>query len=182
MAHTEKQMASNLAFQGKILTLNQDTVLLENGTQTTRDVIIHHGGVCIAALDEDDNLMMVRQFRYPFQSELLEIPAGKLELGENPESCGRRELEEETGFIASRFEKMGELYPTPAYCTEIIHVYRATGLTPTRQKLDKDEFLTFVRIPFSEAVGKVLSGEIKDAKTQIAILRLLAERQIPSQG
>ena len=110
------------------------------------------------------------------EQELIELPAGKIELGEDPKTCGIRELEEECGCTADHFEKLTELYPTPAYCTEIIHIYYAQGLHETKQHLDEGEFLTVMRVPFSQAVQMVLSGEIKDAKTQIGILNLWARR------
>lgn len=174
MSHSEQMLESQTLYEGRILKLKRDVVQLENGSQTSREVVIHSGGVCVAAIDDDENLLMVRQYRYPYGEELLELPAGKRELGEDPKACGIRELEEETGYQAETFEKLGELYPTPAYCTEVIHMYFAADLKATKQNLDTDEFLTVVRIPFEEAVQMVLRGEIKDAKTQIAILKLNA--------
>lgn len=187
MAHQETMLTSQPIYNGKILNVKRDTVRLENGSEAVREVIVHHGGVCVAAIDSDGCLLLVKQFRYPFQEELLELPAGKREAGEDPRECGIRELEEETGCTAERFEKIGELYPTPAYCTEIIHIFYAEGLSYTKQHLDEDEFLTVVRVPFDRAVGLVLSGEIKDAKTQAAILKLYALRSLfqaqePSKG
>ena len=169
MAHSEKMTQTQSLFKGRIIEVKKDKVLLENGKETTREVVVHHGGVCIAAIDEQDNILLVKQFRYPYGQELIELPAGKIELGEDPKTCGIREL-------ADYFEKLTELYPTPAYCTEIIHIYYAQGLHETKQHLDEGEFLTVMRVPFSQAVQMVLSGEIKDAKTQIGILNLLARR------
>lgn len=174
MSHHEETLESQPIYDGRILKLKRDTVRLENGSEASREVIIHSGGVCVAAIDDEENLLMVKQFRYPFCEELLELPAGKREAGEDPQICGIRELEEETGYQAETFEKIGELYPTPAYCTEIIHMYFATHLKLSKQHLDDDEFLTVVRIPFDQAVNMVITGEIKDAKTQIAILKLNA--------
>lgn len=176
MAHSEKMTQTQSLFKGRIIEVKKDKVLLENGKETTREVVVHHGGVCIAAIDEQDNILLVKQFRYPYGQELIELPAGKIELGEDPKTCGIRELEEECGCTADHFEKLTELYPTPAYCTEIIHIYYAQALHETKQHLDEGEFLTVMRVPFSQAVQMVLSGEIKDAKTQIGILNLLARR------
>lgn len=174
--HFEKTLDSTLIYQGKILNLRRDTVELENGAQATREVIDHHGGVAVLALDEHDQILFVSQFRYPFGSVLLELPAGKLEKGENPEECGKRELGEECGCAADVFLPLGKLYPTCAYDTEIIHLYFAKGLHPVSQHLDPDEFLTVQRIPVEKAVRMVLDGEIPDAKTQIAILKFAALR------
>lgn len=175
--HQEKKLNSEPIYNGKIIKVKKDTVLLENGKETSREVVVHNGAVCIAALDEEDNLLFVRQFRYPYNTELLELPAGKRDGDEDPQSCGRRELEEETGYRANRFEKLAVFYPTAAYCTEVIHIFYATDLVRTEQCLDEDEFLTVERIPFSAALEMVLRDEIPDAKTQIAILKLYALRQ-----
>ena len=176
MAHTETTLESQTLFEGKILTLKKDKVRLENGHDTAREVVVHHGGVCIAALDEQDRILLVSQFRYPYQKEIIELPAGKIEQGEDPRECGIRELWEECGCTAGYFEKLGELYPTPAYCTEVIHIYEASDLRQSGQHLDEGEFLTLLRVPFDKAVQMVLSGEIQDAKTQIGILKLYARR------
>ncbi len=176
MAHIEKMVDTQTLFKGRIIEVKKDKVQLENGKETSREVVVHHGGVCVAALDEQDRILLVKQFRYPYQKEIIELPAGKIEQGEDPKKCGIRELEEECGCVAQTFEKLGELYPTPAYCTEIIHIYAATGLQDTKQHLDEGEFLTVLRVPFSQAVQMVLSGEIQDAKTQIGILKLYAQR------
>lgn len=177
MLHTEKKIHGETIYEGKILRLERDTVLLENGHETIREVVRHNGAVCIVAVDENDNLLLVRQHRYPFGQELLELPAGKRDGDEAPEVCGRRELEEETGCLAAHFEKIGQLYTSPAFCNEIIHIFYASGLRPSRQNLDDDEFLTVEKIPFSKAVQMVLSGEIPDAKTQLGILMVHSLRE-----
>ena len=97
MAHSEKMTQTQSLFKGRIIEVKKDKVLLENGKETTREVVVHHGGVCIAAIDEQDNILLVKQFRYPYGQELIELPAGKIELGEDPKTCGIRELEEECG-------------------------------------------------------------------------------------
>lgn len=168
----EKTLSKDYKYKGKIINLRVDEAELENGKTAVREVVEHHGGVCVAALDENGCLLMVRQFRYPYGEVLLEIPAGKLEEGENPLECGKRELEEETGYVAESYTDLGKLYPTPAYLNEVIHMYYAENLTKTCQHLDADEFLSVERVPLGDAVKMVMNGEIRDSKTQVAILKL----------
>lgn len=178
----EKTISSRLIYDGKIITVKKDTVLLENDTQTFREVIMHPGGVCIVPITQDEEVIFVRQFRYPYGRQLLEIPAGKLDKGEEPLECGKRELLEETGCTAQEYKFLGELYPTPAYLDEIIYMYMATGLSYAEQNLDEDEFLEVEYIPLKEAVNMVLSGEIKDSKTQTALLKsfvILTNKNLP---
>ena len=167
----EKTLSSEQKFDGKVVKLFVDQAELENGETVTREVIKHPGGVCILPLDEDNNVIMVRQFRYPHGKVLTEIPAGKLEFGEDPETCGIRELKEETGCTCDSFVYLGKLLPTPAYDTEIIYMYLARGLHGGEQKLDEDEFLEVEKIPLEKAAEMILNNEIDDAKTQIAILK-----------
>ena len=129
-------------------------------------------------LDDEGNVLFVKQFRYPHQRVLLEIPAGKLEYGENHAECGLRELKEETGCTCDHYDSLGSLIPTPAYCGEVIYMYLARGLHYGAQKLDSGEFLDITKIPLEKAVEMVMNNEIEDSKTQIAILKthlLLAE-------
>ena len=163
-------------YRGRIINLRNDEVILPNGKPAGREVVEHPGGVCVAALTDRDELLFVRQYRHPYEEILLELPAGKLEPGEDPLVCGKRELEEETGYTAARYRFLGQLYPSPGYCAEIIHMYLATGLSPSRMHPDEDEFLEPVRLPLKEAVCRILNGEIKDAKTQAAVLKLYALR------
>ncbi len=167
----EKRIDGECIYDGKIIRVTVDTVELPNKNTAKREVVGHPGGVTILPLTENDEIIMVRQFRYPYMEELLEIPAGKLEYGENPASAGKRELREETGAVAQEYIDLGIMYPTPGYCAEKIYMYAATGLEFFEQDLDDDEFLNVVKIPFSEALSKVISGEIRDGKTQIAILK-----------
>lgn len=169
----EKQLNSNYLFKGRIINLRQDTALLPNGNTATREVVEHPGGVCIAALTDNDELLFVRQWRYPYGEETLEIPAGKRDRqDEDPLECGKRELQEETGAVAQNYIDLQPLYPTPGYINEVIYCYLATGLSFGEQNPDEDEFLDVLRIPLQQAVEMVLSGEIKDAKTQIAVLKV----------
>ena len=176
MAHFEKTLNSDTRSEGRVFTVTVDKVELENGRTSTREVVHHHGGACIAALTENDEIYLVRQFRYAFGQELWELPAGKLEKGEDPFEAARRELGEECGLTAEHFVDLGPVYPTVGYCTEIIYCWAATGLSPCGMHLDEDEFLTPEKVPFDRAVEMVLSGEIRDGKTVAALLKIKALR------
>ena len=175
----EKTLSSEQKFDGRVVKLFVDKAELENGEVVTREVIRHPGGVCVLPLDEDNNVLCVEQFRYPHGRVLLEIPAGKLEYGEKHYDCGLRELKEETGCTCDRYDYLGSLIPTPAYCGEVIHMYLARGLHYGAQKLDDDEFLDVKKIPLEKAVEMIMNNEIADSKTQIAILKtkLLLEKE-----
>ena len=179
MELNEKTLNKNTVFKGKIINLRSDTALLPNGNTASREVVEHPGGVCVAAIDENDNVLMVKQFRYPYGKVLLEIPAGKRDnaYDTDPLTCGKRELKEETGAVAGEYISLGELYPTPGYCDEIIYMFAAKNLTITDASPDEDEFLDVLKIPLEKAVEMVLSNEIKDSKTQTAILKLYYLRQ-----
>ena len=246
--HFEKTLSSETLFEGRVITLTKDTALLENGKTATREVVHHHGGACILPYFADGTICMVRQFRYAMQQQLWELPAGKLEKGEDPfaaakreleEECGltadnyislgefyptvgydteacilpyfadgticmvrqfryamqqelwelpagklekgedpfaaaKRELEEECGLTADNYISLGEFYPTVGYDTEVIYTWVATGLHETKMHLDADEFLTPDRVPLEKAYQMVMSGEIKDGKTIAGILKLKA--------
>ena len=168
----EKTLEKNEVFHGKIINVRQDRALLPNGRTATRDVVEHKGGVCVVPLCDNGDVILVRQFRYPYLQVLLEIPAGKRDSdAEDPLACGQRELKEEIGATAAQYTELGQLYPSPGYCSEIIYMYLATGLTFGRAQPDADEFLQIERIPLRQAVELVLKGEIKDAKTQTALLK-----------
>ncbi len=167
----EKTLSSDVVYEGCIFTITRDTAELENGTSAQRDVLHHHGGVCVIPINDDNEVYLVRQFRYPFGEVTLEVPAGKLEKGEDHAECGRRELLEETGLTCREYTYLGEIYPLPAYSTERIHTYLARGLEFSKQDLDDDEFLDVVKIPLDDAVEMVMDGRIKDSKTQIVILK-----------
>ncbi len=170
----EKTTASEAVYQGKIFRVTKDTAQLENGKEVQRDVLHHSGGVCVVPLTEERHVLLVRQFRYPMQEITLEIPAGKLEPDESPADCGLRELREETGYSCGRYTSLGTLYPTPAYDTEIIHMYLAQDLSKAgTQNLDENEFLDVTEMPLEEAIQMVMDGKIPDAKTQIALLKTL---------
>ena len=169
----EKQLEAEYIYKGKIINVRRDTAELPNGTTAFREVVEHPGGVTVAALTDKDELLFVRQYRYPYSEVILEIPAGKRDRhDEDPLLCGKRELREETGAVAENYFFLGELYPTPGYCGEVIYMYAATGLSFGECDPDDDEFLEVLRIPLEKAVEMVLSGEIKDAKTQAAVLKV----------
>ena len=157
---------------GRIINVHVDTVMMCNKTMAQRETVDHPGGVAVCAVDNESNVLLVRQFRYPYKEIIYEIPAGKLERGENPEKAAVREFEEECGAVAGKFFSLGELYPTPGYCAEIIRMYGAEDITYTDQNLDEDEFLEVVKIPLAECVKMVMSGEIKDSKTIAAIMKM----------
>lgn len=171
MFSEEKQLSREMKFDGRVVKLYVDQVELDNGTRTFREVIEHPGGVCVLPIDENGDVYMVKQFRYPFMKALYELPAGKLEFGENHRECGIRELKEETGATADSFEYLGCIYPTVAYDTEIIHMYLARGLHFGEQHLDEGEFLDVIKLPFEKVVEMALNGELPDAKTQAAVLK-----------
>ena len=172
--HFEKTLSSETLFEGRVITLTKDTALLENGKTATREVVHHHGGACILPYFADGTICMVRQFRYAMQQQLWELPAGKLEKGEDPFAAAKRELEEECGLTADNYISLGEFYPTVGYDTEVIYTWVATGLHETKMHLDADEFLTPDRVPLEKAYQMVLSNEIKDGKTIAGILKLKA--------
>lgn len=167
----EKTLSSEKIFDGRIIHVHRDTIRLPDGGEATREVVDHPGGVCILALDDENRALLVSQFRYPYGKVLREVPAGKLEYGEDPTEAAIRELKEETGAVAGDFRSLGELYPSPGYCGEIIRMYLARDLTFGETHLDEDEFLDLERVPFDELVEQVLSGEIKDAKTIAVVLK-----------
>lgn len=169
----EKTLNKNYIFNGKIINVRVDEALLPNGVTAKREVVEHPGGVCVAAVTDKDEILLVKQFRYPYGEVILEVPAGKRDRkDEDPLECGKRELREETGAVADEFISLGELYPTPGYCGEIIWLFAAKGLTFGETDPDDDEFVEVEKVPFQTAVEMVLNGEIKDAKTQTAILKL----------
>ena len=169
---TEKQISFDYKFKGKIVNLRVDDALLPNGTTAKREIVEHNGGVCVAPLDKDYNLYFVKQFRYPYMEVVTELPAGKLEKGEDPFEAGKRELKEETGATAGNYIDLGKLYPTPGYCGEIIHMYLATDLEFGEQNPDEDEFLEVYKSPLEKAVEMVMNGEIRDSKTQTMVLKI----------
>lgn len=175
----EQTEEANGIFSGRIITVHEDTVLLVDGTHAKREIVNHNGGVAVVPLTDNDEILMVRQFRAPYKETIYEIPAGKLEKSENPLSAGMRELEEECGVTAGNVFELGKIYPTPGYCSEIIHIYGASDLSPSKQKLDEGEFLDVYKIPLDKAFEKCMSGEFRDAKTLIGIMKI---REMKNNG
>jgi len=170
----EKTLESKSIFEGKVIHVMHDKVELENGETAMREIVAHPGGVCVAALTPENELLFVRQFRYPYKEVTLELPAGKLEKGQNPLENGKRELLEETGAIGREYMTLGKLYPSPGYCGEIIHLYFCKIDHFEKQQLDEDEFVSVERIPLEKAEEMVMNNEIPDSKTQVAILKTAA--------
>ena len=168
---TEKTIRREDKFQGRILSVHVDTVLLPNGNTSTREVVDHVDGVAVLPLDERNNVLTVTQYRYVFGRTLLEIPAGKLDPGEDPVTGALRELKEETGAVPDTFLPLGRIIPAPGCYGEVLHLFLAKGLHMEEQHLDPDEFLNVERIPFNEMVHRCLNGEIEDAKTVAAVLK-----------
>ena len=178
MKLTEKTLKKEYVFNGRIINVRRDEALLPDGKTASREVVEHRGGVCVLPLTDNNEILMVRQFRYPYMEELLEIPAGKRDsYDEVPLECGKRELKEETGAESSNFVFLGEFYPTPGYTNEVIYMFYADSLCYGETNPDDDEFLDIVKIPFEKALEMVLSGEIKDGKTQSAILKTAMMKQ-----
>lgn len=171
----ESPLASQLIYDGKIVHLYKDTVTLPDGTPAIREVIRHVGAVCVVPLTNEGEVVCVRQFRYPHAKVLLEIPAGKLDFKEEDRpSAALRELREETGALCQTLTPLGQLLTTPAFVDEVIDMYLAEGLTFGDRDLDEDEFLDVVRIPLEKLVDMILQGDVTDAKTQAAVLKVWA--------
>ena len=168
----EKELSSKTIFDGKVVHLCMDEVRLPNGKTATREYVKHVGAVCVVALTDDDQVILERQFRYPFHRELIEIPAGKLDSkSEDPMLAALRELREETGYIPDTIRHIGDFYGSPAILDENIRMFLATGLSREGQELDDDEFVEVFTAPIETVVEQILSGEIADGKTQVAVLK-----------
>lgn len=174
MQHTEIKLKSKEIFKGNVFRVTMDQVELENGMTSFREVVHHNGGACILPLTDDDKVLMVRQYRYALKEELWELPAGKLEKGEDPFEAVKREQMEETGTTGENYISLGNLYPSPGYCGEIIRIWACRVAQKGEMHLDEDEFLEVERIPLDKAVEMVLNNEIPDSKTQVGILKTAA--------
>ena len=167
----EQCKSSSRIYDGHILNLRVDQVVLSDGTKSIREVVEHRGAVAIVPMLTNNRVLLVRQYRYAVEKELLEIPAGTLEIGEDPDTAAKRELEEETGYKCDQITKITEIYMAPGYATEKIHIYLATRLQPSKMQLDEDERINIEPVSFTEALHKVRSGEICDAKTVCGLYR-----------
>lgn len=171
MTLEEQTLKSQTIYEGKIVTLKLDEVELPNGRTAKREVVNHPGGVTVAALTDNNELLFVRQYRYPFKEVVLELPAGKLEKGTTPLENGKRELLEETGAVGYNYISLGSQMVSPGFCDEVVHMYLCRVQSFGEQKLDDDEFVNVEKIPIDKAVEMVLNNQIFDGKTQTAVLK-----------
>ncbi len=180
----ETELSREYFFKGKIMAARLDQVRLPDGNTAQREVCEHLGGVGVLPIDKDGNVILVRQFRYPFDTETLEIPAGKLDHGadEDIAECGRRELKEETGCTAGRFVSLGYIYPSPGFMTEVTYLYAGLDLTEGEMQPDEGEFVELVRIPVKEVEAMIEKNELKDAKTMAAMYRARLKGLLPDQA
>ncbi|MCL0036448.1 NUDIX hydrolase [Dehalococcoidia bacterium] len=169
----EKTLSSQLIYDGRAVRLRIDTVKMASGKETTREIVEHSDCVAIIAIDADDNVLLVNQFRQPVGRELLEIPAGSIEPDEEVVDCVRRELAEETGYLPGKVERLGGFYSTPGYCTEYLHLYLATELIPSKLLAEDTENIRLVRMPISQISSLITSGRICDAKSIAGLLTFL---------
>ncbi len=166
----ERTRNSQYAFHGHLIQVRQDEVELPNGRFSQREVVEHPGAVGIVALTRQGEVVLIRQYRYSVQEVLWEIPAGKLDRGELPEACARRELEEETGYTAHSWQKIAEFFTSPGFSNEILHLYLARGLREGNQNLEPDEQIELESWPLNTALDKLATGQIRDAKTMVGLL------------
>ena len=169
----EKTLSSQLVYEGRAVKLRVDTVKMPSGRETTREIVEHSDCVAIIAIDASDNVLLVNQFRKPVEKELLEIPAGGIEPDEDPVATVRREMQEETGYLPRKVERLGGFYSSPGYCTEYLHLYLATDLTPGQLYAEDTENIKVVRVPVSQIPGLIASGSICDAKSIAGLLTFL---------
>lgn len=170
--YTEKTLSSQQVYHGRIFDVLKDEVMLSDGLKRPRDVIVHPGGVVIAALDGED-ILLVRQYRYPVKQAELELPAGRLELGEDPFAAAKRELLEETGYEADEWKSLGFVFTTPGICTEKLYLFRAQKLSFVKQQPDEGEIIDYMKYKISDVIRMIKEGEINDAKTICALMRVL---------
>jgi ADP-ribose pyrophosphatase len=171
MELTEKTLSRRDIFEGKLVSLHVDTVELPDGKTSIREVVEHVDGVAVLALDEDNNVLTVTQYRYVFAKPMLELPAGKLDGGEEPRIGALRELKEETGAVPDTLESLGHIVLSPGCFGETLHLFLARGLHMGQQHLDEGEFLNVERIPFDELYRRCMDGDVDDAKTVTAVLK-----------
>lgn len=168
----ETILSTEPVFEGRLLKVYVNTVELPDGRSAIREVIRHQGAVAVVAFDDDNNVLLVRQYRAGIDREIVEIPAGLLEAGEDPAACAERELREETGYRPGVLESLGGYHVAPGYTNEYIHLYLARDLEPAPLAQDSEEFLELIRLPFDDALALVESQEISDSKTIISLLKV----------
>ncbi len=170
----ERTTDTELIYQGRLLNLRVDTVEIATGRQVKREIVEHGECVAIVALDSEQDVVLVRQYRKPVERSLLEIPAGGIDPGETPIDGASRELEEETGYVARNMEYLGGFYTSPGFCTEYMHLFLATGLQPGQRDPDADEDIEIVPISLSQVLGLITAGQICDAKSIVGLLRVIS--------
>lgn len=173
----EKTLASQPVYSGRAVKLRVDTVKLASGRETKREIVEHSDCVAIVAIDAEDNVLLVKQFRKPVEKELLEIPAGGIEAGEDPLATVERELGEETGYLPKKVDRLGGFYTSPGYCTEYLHLFLATELIPNQLQAEDSESIKLVRMPLSQIPELIASGAICDAKSIAGLLIFLASKK-----
>jgi len=169
----EKTLSSQLIYDGRAVKLRVDTVQLPGGRETKREIVEHSECVAVVAVDADENVLLVKQYRKPIEKELLEIPAGGIDAGEEPAAAVRREMQEETGYLPRKVERLGGFYSTPGYCTEYLHLYLATDLAPSQLHAEDTESISVVPVPLRQVQQLIASGGICDAKSIAGLLAYL---------
>ena len=173
----EETLSSQLIYDGQIVRLRVDTVRMPGGREATREIVEHGDCVAVVAIDAEDNILLVDQYRKPLEKALLEIPAGGIEPGEDAADAIRREMREETGYLPQKVERLGGFYAAPGYCTEYLHLYLATDLVPSSLTAEDTESISLVRLPVSQIVSLIDSGRICDGKSVAGLLTFLQYRQ-----
>ena len=176
MSDNEKLLSSKEIFRGRAVNLRIDTIEKKSGQVTTREIVEHQDCIAVVVVDNEDNILMVEQFRTPVNRVLLEIPAGGVKDGEEPEDCVRRELQEEIGYLPRKLQRLGGFYAAPGYCSEYLHVFLATDLSESRLIAEDTDEIEVVRIPVPEILKMIDSGEICDAKSIAGLLVYLGSR------
>lgn len=169
----EETLSSRTVYTGRAVKLRVDTVRMPGGRETTREIVEHENCVAIIAVDDEDNILLVSQFRKPVEKELLEVPAGGIDPGETPEDSVRREMREETGFLPQKVERLGGFYSSPGFCTEYLYLYLATELVSSPLQAEDSENISLVRVPLAQIPGLIASGSICDAKSIAGLLTFL---------
>lgn len=172
----EKTISTRNIYSGRIINVRDDEVLLPNGRITRREIVEHSDVVAVVAIDDEDNVLLVKQYRKPVEKSLLEIPAGGVEDGESPHECALREMQEETGYLPGALKQIGGVYSSPGYCSEYLYLYLATDLNPSKLSADDDEEIELVKTPVDRVRSLISSGKICDAKSVSALLIALHER------
>ena len=171
MKFYEEQIETKTVYKGIVVDVTHDVVKLSNGNLSKREVVVHPGGVGIVPLTDDNKVIMVRQYRYCLEEEMIEIPAGKLEYGEDPFECAVRELSEETGCTAGRFVELGKIYPSVGFCKETLYLYLALDLKRGEMHLDDNELLSIEEVDIDELIDQINSNKMCDAKSIVGILK-----------